>query len=288
MQASGEDWSQVRLRLSTGQPTRNTQGAMPRPWVVDVIQPIALAAPAPAPAMMARASSASDIGRTCSLRRLFQYWMSPASTPRTARSLWCPTKSPFPPAPERTTLSLGQENLATSLLTRTAPAVEDAAYLIAIAAGAAYASGLQASITLFRDDALVGNGRLDFGNAQALGTACLWPRAAVVRRLPAQSNTGSSGWPAARPNALRSYAGSKTATTSPLRCRCWTRLHLSNEQIKVIAIRAPAHQHPMECTKRHDFLGTEPAVYAAQRNFKPPTRFAFPKTCPSAAFSKSD
>lgn len=58
VQASGEDWSQVRLRLSTGQPTRNTQGAMPRPWVVDVIQPVALKAPAPAPAMMARASSA--------------------------------------------------------------------------------------------------------------------------------------------------------------------------------------------------------------------------------------
>ena len=42
VQASGEDWSNVSLRLSTGQPTRSTQGALPRPWVVDVVQPHAV------------------------------------------------------------------------------------------------------------------------------------------------------------------------------------------------------------------------------------------------------
>jgi uncharacterized protein (TIGR02231 family) len=40
VQASGEDWSNVRLRLSTGQPSRSTQGVMPRPWTVDIAQPL--------------------------------------------------------------------------------------------------------------------------------------------------------------------------------------------------------------------------------------------------------
>ncbi|MEG2050359.1 MAG: DUF4139 domain-containing protein, partial [Comamonas sp.] len=40
VQTSGEDWSNVRLRLSTGQPTRNTQGALPHAWVVDIAPPV--------------------------------------------------------------------------------------------------------------------------------------------------------------------------------------------------------------------------------------------------------
>ena len=209
VQASGEDWSNVRLRLSTGQPTRNTQGAMPRPWVVDVIQPIALAAPAPAPApiMMARASArlTTEVADAPALPDL------DVSSINTAYSTQfvVPYKITVPSSAERTTLSLGQENLATSLLTRTAPAAEEAAYLIATlqAPQGIWPAG---PVTLFRDDALVGNGRLDFGNAQTLAQGLSFGRdeKVVVRRLPAQSNTGSSGWASSKTErtVVRSYA----------------------------------------------------------------------------------
>ena len=35
-QNSGEDWSNVQLTLSTGQPGRTTQGRLPRPWTLDI------------------------------------------------------------------------------------------------------------------------------------------------------------------------------------------------------------------------------------------------------------
>ena len=203
VQASGEDWSNVRLRLSTGQPTRNTQGAMPRPWVVDVIQPIAQAAPAPAPApiMMARAS-ARMTAEVADAPALPDLDVSSINTAYSTQFV-VPYKITVPSSAERTTLSLGQENLATSLLTRTAPAVEEAAYLIATLQ---VPQGIWPAgpVTLFRDDALVGNGRLGFGNAQALAQGLSfgrdekwWCAACPHRAIPA-----AAAGPAARPNAL--------------------------------------------------------------------------------------
>ena len=81
------------------------------------------------------------------------------------------------------------------MLTRTAPATEEAAYLIATlkAPAGVWPAG---PVALFRDDALVGTGRLDFGNAQALAKGLSFGRddQVVVRRLPQESNTGSAGW----------------------------------------------------------------------------------------------
>ena len=241
VQASGEDWSQVRLRLSTGQPTRNTQGAMPRPWVVDVIQPIALAAPAPAPAMMARASSAKMTAELAAAPALPDLDVSSINTAYSTQFV-VPYKITVPSSAERTTLSLGQENLATNLLTRTAPAVEDAAYLIATlpAPQGIWPAG---PITLFRDDALVGNGRLDFGNAQALAQGLSFGRdeKVVVRRLPAQSNTGSSGWASSKTErtVVRSYAVENRHDQSIALQVLDTAPISGNEQIKVQSQYAP-------------------------------------------------
>ena len=59
-QNSGEDWGNVQLTLSTGQPGRATQGRLPRAWTLDVAPPpqpvaaaapmMAMAPPAPSPA----------------------------------------------------------------------------------------------------------------------------------------------------------------------------------------------------------------------------------------------
>ena len=209
VQASGEDWSNVSLRLSTGQPTRSTQGALPRPWVVDVVQPRTPEAPAPAP--LARAS------RTVEKKMNAEIAMAPALPELDVSSIdtayatqfVVPYKITVPSSSERITLSLGQERLGTSLLTRTAPAMEEAAYLIATlqAPPGIWPAG---PVTLFRDDALVGTGRLDFGNAQALAQGLSFGRddKVVVRRMPAQNNTGSSGWASSKTDRtiVRSYA----------------------------------------------------------------------------------
>lgn len=49
-QNSGEDWGNVQLTLSTGQPGRATQGQLPRPWWLNVAPP-PQGSPAPAMAM---------------------------------------------------------------------------------------------------------------------------------------------------------------------------------------------------------------------------------------------
>ena len=211
VQASGEDWSNVRLRLSTGQPTRSTQGAMPRPWVVDIAQPAppaALAIPAPAPIARAGRPMAKMSAEAVMAPALPDLDVSSIDTAYTTQFV-VPYKITVPSSSERITLTLGQENLATTLLTRTAPAAEEAAYLIATlqAPQGIWPAG---PVTLFRDDALVGSGRLDFGNAQALAQGLSFGRddQVVVRRLPAQSNTGSGGWTNSKTErtVVRSYS----------------------------------------------------------------------------------
>lgn len=211
VQASGEDWSNVRLRLSTGQPTRSTQGAMPRPWVVDIAQPAppaALAIPAPAPIARAGRPMAKMSAEAVMAPALPDLDVSSIDTAYTTQFV-VPYKITVPSSSERITLTLGQENLATTLLTRTAPAAEEAAYLIATlqAPQGIWPTG---PVTLFRDDALVGSGRLDFGNAQALAQGLSFGRddQVVVRRMPAQSNTGSGGWTNSKTErtVVRSYS----------------------------------------------------------------------------------
>lgn len=211
VQASGEDWSNVRLRLSTGQPTRSTQGAMPRPWVVDIAQPAppaALAIPAPAPIARAGRPMAKMSAEAVMAPALPDLDVSSIDTAYTTQFV-VPYKITVPSSSERITLTLGQENLATTLLTRTAPAAEEAAYLIATlqAPQGIWPAG---PVTLFRDDALVGSGRLDFGNAQALAQGLSFGRddQVVVRRMPVQSNTGSGGWTNSKTErtVVRSYS----------------------------------------------------------------------------------
>lgn len=211
VQASGEDWSNVRLRLSTGQPTRSTQGAMPRPWVVDIAQPAppaALAVPAPAPIARAGRPMAKMSAEAVMAPALPDLDVSSIDTAYTTQFV-VPYKITVPSSSERITLTLGQENLATTLLTRTAPAAEEAAYLIATlqAPQGIWPAG---PVTLFRGDALVGSGRLDFGNAQALAQGLSFGRddQVVVRRMPAQSNTGSGGWTNSKTErtVVRSYS----------------------------------------------------------------------------------
>ena len=194
-QTSGEDWSNVQLTLSTGQPTRNTQGRMPSPWVLDVQQPmVAAVAPAPAPsAPMSRSSKLmlTDVAQEAALPQLDVSSINTAYNTQFS----VPYKISVPSSGERVTLSLGRQSLSAQLLTRTAPAVEEAAYLIATISAPAgiWPAG---PVALFRDAAFVGNGRLDFGNAQSLAQGLAFGRdeKIVVRNLPQDASTGRGGF----------------------------------------------------------------------------------------------
>ena len=196
-QNSGEDWSQVQLLLSTGQPARSTQGRLPNPWTLDVERPRPVAAmappaaPAPAPAaMMERARKSLVADEAAQLPVLDVSSINTAY----ATQFSVPYRISVPSSSERVTLALGAQNLPATLLTRTAPAVEEAAYLVAqlaVPAGV-WPAG---PVALFRDGAFIGQGRLDFGNAAALAQGLSFGRddKVLVRNLPADSATGSGG-----------------------------------------------------------------------------------------------
>lgn len=195
-QNSGEDWSQVQLLLSTGQPARSTQGRLPNPWTLDVERPRPVAAPAPMPAPAAPAAMLMERSRKSVAADAPELPVLDVSSINTsyATQFSVPYRISVPSSSERVTLALGAQTLPATLLTRTAPAVEEAAYLVAqlaVPAGV-WPAG---PVALFREGAFVGQGRLDFGNAAALAQGLSFGRddKVVVRNLPVDSATGSGG-----------------------------------------------------------------------------------------------
>lgn len=161
-QNSGEDWSNVQLTLSTGQPHRATQGRLPRPWTLDVAPPpqtVAKAmsmAPA-APAMRERGNLVPEAMPSFDVSTLDKGFATEFAVPQ---------RITVPSNGQRVTLALGTQQASAHLLTRTAPGVEEAAYLVAEIAPppGVWPPG---AVGLYRDGAFVGTGRLDFGVSAA-------------------------------------------------------------------------------------------------------------------------
>lgn len=197
-QNTGEDWSNVQLMLSTGQPTRNTQARVPAVWSVDLYipQPVAPApaytAAAAAPVAAPAAMDGKMLAETAP--ELPQLDVSSINTAyRTQFAV--PYKITVPSSSERITLALGSSNLPATLLTRTAPYIEEAAYLVAQipAPEGVWPAG---PVALLRDGALVGNDSVDFSNAQWLARGLSFGRdeQVLVRKLPDDNSTGSAGF----------------------------------------------------------------------------------------------
>ena len=177
-QSTGEDWSGVQLRLSTGAPQRAAQGQLPRPWVLDMAPPPTLqmargrsmadsaemAPPAPAPlaASAPQESAAPD----------FEVQTEEGAY---ATEFAVPGRTSVPSSSERTTLALGSTDAPAQLLTRTTPEVEQAAYLVA-RIGRPAGVWPAGPVALLQGKRFIGNGRLDFSNSNTNN-----------------SNTGSSG-----------------------------------------------------------------------------------------------
>ena len=207
-QNTGEDWSGVQLRLSTGAPQRAAQGRLPRPWVLDIAPPpalqmarskamaeasdMAMAAPAPAPAAGAAAQEPALPD--------FEVQVEEGAY---ATEFAVPGRTSVPGSGERTTLALGSTDAPARLLTRTTPAVELAAYLVAHIARPAgvWPAG---PVALLQGTRFIGNGRLDFSStsshagsaaADAVSTELAFGRddKVAVRAEPVQDTRGTAG-----------------------------------------------------------------------------------------------
>jgi len=200
-QNSGEDWGNVQLTLSTGQPGRATQGRLPRAWTLDVApppQPQAAAAPMMAMAPPAPAARARHVAEEA-----MPTFDVSATDKGFATEFAVPQRITVPSSGQRVTLALGSHAAPATLITRTAPAVEEAAYLVA---DIAQPPGVWPAgpAGLYRDGAFVGSGRIDFGTpspgAPAGGTSLSFGRdeLVTVRAEPVQDLTGSTGFTGSR------------------------------------------------------------------------------------------
>ena len=202
-QNSGEDWSSVQLTLSTGQPGRATQGRLPRPWTLDVAPPprpmaapTMAMAPSPAPMMRERGNTVAEAMPSFDVGTLDKGFATEFAVPQ---------RITVPSNGQRVTLALGTHQASAQLITRTAPAVEEAAYLVAEMAPppGVWPAG---PVGLYRDGAFVGTGRLDFsaGTASApdapTTTSLAFGRdeLTLVRAEAPQDVTGSIGLTGAR------------------------------------------------------------------------------------------
>ena len=220
-QNSGEDWGNVQLTLSTGHTAPATQGRLPRPWTLDVMpppQPLPNAAPMIA---MAAAPPAAPAPRARSAEEAMPTFDVSATDKGFATEFAVPQRITVPSSGQRVTLALGRHTAPATLITRTAPAVEEAAYLVAHIAQppGVWPAG---PVGLYRDGAFVGNGRIDFGAASAgapAGSASLSfgrDERVTVRAEAAQNLTGSTGFTGARTerSTRRAYSVDNRHTTA--------------------------------------------------------------------------
>ncbi len=196
-QDTGEDWQDVALTLSTGQPGRATQAELPRPWTLDISQPELerarsadrAYAPAMAPAVMSQEASAEEAGSAPEMPRF-----EVETTDRAyATEFRAPQRITVPASGERVTLTLGSVTVPARLITRAAPAVEEAAYLIAEITppdGIWPAGPMQ----LTRDGALVGSGRLDFSQPAPIALSFGPDEQVSVKAEAAQDRSGTAGF----------------------------------------------------------------------------------------------
>ncbi|QNP50494.1 DUF4139 domain-containing protein [Diaphorobacter aerolatus] len=196
-QNTGEDWRNVQLTLSTGQPTRATSGRMPNAWTLDIYTPPPetdmqrRGIPSPAPAPVAVSGPVMMIEGAPEMPR-FDVQVSDNAY---ATEFSVPQRITVPSGGQRVTLSLGTQDARAQLVSRSAPAVEQAAYLVA---QLPTLPGVwpTASVALYRDNAYVGQGTLN-NNADELsrtGLAFGRDERVVVTAEPQQQNSGSAGF----------------------------------------------------------------------------------------------
>jgi len=169
VQSSGEDWSDVRVKLSTRQPQRAAAAATPTTWWLDIVVALArmagLAEAAPAAPKPVAAAPAADMPASPARAQPAVApppWSVTASETDGATEFAIAQPVSLPSDGESHTLQIASQSLPVTLARRTTPRVDSAVYLLATArrpAGVWPAGPLQA----WQDGSLVG--RVDWNPA---------------------------------------------------------------------------------------------------------------------------
>lgn len=165
-QHSGEDWSQVRLRLSTTQPRQATDMPPPRSWTLDLLPPPSaeLARPAPAYAAAPAPRLQKADGKADGPELDFNVAVFHGEF---ATEFEVPGRVSVAADGQRIGLALGHQMLDAQLMARANPSAEAQAYLVAESArpaGVWPAGPLQ----LFRDGDFVGQSQLRVAKQERL------------------------------------------------------------------------------------------------------------------------
>jgi uncharacterized protein (TIGR02231 family) len=190
-QATGEDWTGVKLVLATGQPRRETSGRLPVSWRIGIEPPHAdsmrfASAPAPAPVAMAGVS----LQRASPESPLFDVSVFNGSY---ATEFSVPQAIDVPSNGQRVVMSLGQLEESVVLAARAAPRADTGAFLVAELShpGGVWPSG---PLQLYRDGAFVGNGQWTAPEGERLTLSFGRDELVRVEAEPERDNRGSGGF----------------------------------------------------------------------------------------------
>lgn len=202
-QSSGEDWTNVKLRLSTAQPRQTMGMNPPRPWTLDILPPVASMAAAPPAPMMASPVAEQRIAVSGSrIQQADASFDVSVFQGEFATEFEVPGRSTVNADSQRIALSLGSTTLDSTLMARTQPRQETAAYLVA---ESARPSGVwpAGKLQLFRDGAFVGQSRLQFGSEEKVDLFFGRDELVRVSAEPELRNAGSAGFIGSRAEQKR-------------------------------------------------------------------------------------
>jgi len=204
-QQSGEDWKNVKLRLSTAQVAQKVGQGSPRPWQLDIAKARVMEAPAPVPpgpleSVVVRGQRATTIRQNFveeEVGRLERFDIS-VFEGSYATELVLPLRVTVDSGTQHASLALGSEKLQSKVLARVQPQVEAAAYLVADLAKPAGAWP-RGNVQLVRDGALVGSATLNVASGDER-LELPFGRDESMRVLvePEQRNAGNTGFIGAR------------------------------------------------------------------------------------------
>jgi len=245
-QQSGEDWKNVKLRLTTAQVAQKVGPGSPRPWQLDLAT---ARPPAPAPALVdsvvvtgQRATLVSRAAAEEAAGKLERFDLG-VFEGSYATEFVLPLRVTVDSGTQRASLTLGSEKLQAKVLARVQPQSEAAAYLVADMAKPAGAWP-RGAVQLVRDGALVGSTLLNIASGDER-LELPFGRDDALRVLvePEQRNAGNTGFISTRAEHRygRAYVVENRHTTGTVTLQLVEAAPVSqHEDIKVQSQFSPA------------------------------------------------
>ena len=192
-QNSGEDWSGVALRLSTGSPRGSTAGPLPRPWQLSLQPPPP--PPAPAPSMRARAfAPAAPKQQTLEQAEEAQDTFTvQVAEGEFATEFEVPGTVDVASGAQRVSLALGSARWPARVKLRSTPQLDASAWLVA---ELARPEGVwpEGPMQLQRGGQVVGSSVWRMGEQERITLPFGRDERVRVQVVPAQQHNGSAGF----------------------------------------------------------------------------------------------